>query len=296
MSSREFTGVLFYPITPFDETGDLDEDRFRRLLTRVADEAAIGGVTPLGSTGEFPYLSIEERKRATEVAIDAVGDRLPVVVGTSAISTRQAVDLATHAESAGADGVLVNPQSYYPLQPDEIHAHYRAIDEAIGIPLIAYNNPGTTGIDMSLNLVRRIAALDNVTQFKASSGDLEFFTRLVLELGDEVSLLCGSNPLAFETVSLGAVGWTTGVANVAPERCVDLFRALEGGDPERARSTFLELYPLLEFLTNKRLSVAIKAALEIQGRPAGDPRPPLRPLPEDDRSRLKAILGSLDLL
>ncbi|GAA0990942.1 dihydrodipicolinate synthase family protein [Subtercola frigoramans] len=290
-TTPDIHGIIAYPITPYGTDG-IDRERLGQLVsTLVADGA--DAIAPLGSTGESAYLSREEWRAVVDVTIAEVAGRVPVIVGASDLTTAETVDRAVYAQNAGADSVMILPFSYWPLSAREITQHYRSISDALSIPIMAYNNPTTSGIDMKPELlVEMFATIDNVTMVKESTGDISRMTALTELTGGELPFYNGSNPLVLEALKAGARGWCTAAICLRPVEVTGLFRAFAEGDLELATSIYTELKPFLEFIVSRGLPTAVKEGLAILGSPAGVPRPPLLSLTVDDRATLASMLPS----
>ncbi len=290
--SKTLRGIIAYPITPFDAEEKVDIDLFKKLTDRLVTSGS-HAIAPLGSTGVLPYLNDEEKEAVVEATIAVVAGRVPVVTGVSNLTTERTTYHARFAEAAGAAAVMIIPMSYWKLTDDEIFAHYRKVAEAISIPIMAYNNPATGGIDMSPALLKRLLEIPNVTMIKESTGDVQRMHYLRRVLGEEVAFFNGSNPLALAAFSAGAVGWCTAAPNLIPELNLALYNAIMANDLNNAREIFYGQQELLEFITSKGLPRTIAAGLEILGVEAGSLRNPLAPLGEPDAARLEALLAEL---
>lgn len=287
-------GVAFFPVTTFDDGGDLDEGRFCDHVRSTVARADFSHVIPLGSVGEFASLSTAERKRVVELAVDAVPDGTPVVPGTSAIATRDAVEVGRAAERAGASGVLVAPHSYFPPTEETVREYYRTLSAELTVPIWVYNNPNTTGIDMSVDLLESLARLDGVACVKSGTGDMRSY-RALLRRTEELPVFAAP-PNMFEKLVLGAQGWSGPVATIHPETAVDLFAAIQRDDVREARETFQRWEPLLEFFAAHPYVATMKAILNLQGRGVGVPREPVQPLDGETRASLCETLDDLALL
>ncbi|MGG7549645.1 dihydrodipicolinate synthase family protein [Chryseobacterium arthrosphaerae] len=294
MKNVPFKGVIAYPITPFDENEKIDIPLFKHLVERLITSGN-HGIAPLGSTGVMPYLSDDEKEAVTEATIQQVKGRVPTLVGVSNLTTEKTIHHARFAEKAGADAVMIIPMSYWKLTDDEIVAHYDAVARKISIPIMAYNNPATSGVDMSPALLKRLLEIPNVTMIKESSGDIQRMHYLRRELGKEVAFFNGSNPLALGAFCAGARGWCTAAPNLIPELNIGLYNAIEEGDLEKAKSLFYQQFDLLKFIVNKGLPRAVKAGLNILGEEGGNLRSPLQPLHEKEVEELKNIIKKLTL-
>ncbi|WP_323117913.1 dihydrodipicolinate synthase family protein [Burkholderia alba] len=297
MNLSAFHGIIAYPVTPFHQhDGSVDVTMLNRLIDRLVAEGS-HGIAPLGSTGESAYLGDEEWDRVAEASIKRVAKRLPVIVGISDLTTRNAVRRAKFAEAAGADAVMVLPVSYWKLGEAEIFRHYAAIADAIRLPIMVYNNPATSGIDMQPDLIVKLAReIDNVAMIKESTGDIQRMHRIAQLSDGRVPFFNGSNTLALEAFAAGAAGWCTAAPNLAPAWPARLYDACRQGDLERARTVFYRLLPYLQFLMKHGLPTAVKAGLALRDLPVGLPRLPLAPLADPAALRqLRDLLDALDL-
>lgn len=289
MKNNLFKGIIAYPITPFDKEEKVDISLYKKLLERLLVSGS-HGVAPLGSTGVMPYLTDEEKEAVTEATIEQVKGRVPVLVGVSNLTTERTIYHAKFAEKAGADAVMIIPMSYWKLSDDEIVKHFDAVAKQITVPIMAYNNPATGGVDMSPALLKRILEIPNVTMIKESTGDVQRMHYLKRELGDDVAFYNGSNPLALAAFAAGATGWCTAAPNLIPNLNTDLYNAIQNNDLNEAQQVFYKQLNLLKFIVNKGLPRAIKAGLEIQGIDGGFLRSPLKSLTESEVKELGLIL------
>jgi 4-hydroxy-tetrahydrodipicolinate synthase len=288
----QIQGIIAYPITPFGDTG-IDTERLAGLVDTMVG-AGVHAIAPLGSTGESAYLTFDEWTTVVDTTIAAVSGRVPVVVGASDLTTAGTVARATYAEEAGATAVMVIPVSYWPLRDREIVQHYTAVSDAIGIPIMAYNNPATSGIDMPPALLNHMfESIENVAMVKESTGDIERMLAIKALSAGALPFYNGSNPLVLEALLAGASGWCTAAPCLRPAPAIALYEAVTAGEIDRAREIYDDLLPLLRFIVAKGLPPAVKSGLEILGEPAGAPRLPLLPLEAEDRSELESILSAV---
>lgn len=293
MTETKFKGIIAYPITPFDENEKVDIPIYKQLLERLIISGS-HAVAPLGSTGVMPYLNDEEKEAITEATVEQVKGRVPILVGVSNLTTERTIYHAEAAEKAGADAVMIIPMSYWKLSDDEIVKHYDTVAKHISIPIMAYNNPATAGIDMSPNLLKRILEIPNVTMIKESTGDVQRMHYLKKELGENAAFYNGSNPLALSAFAAGATGWCTAAPNLIPELNIALYNAVQENDFQAAQKLFYKQINLLRFIVEKGLPRAIKSGLAIQGIEGGHLRKPLQPLTEQESSDLSRILNSIN--
>ncbi|AMS13870.1 dihydrodipicolinate synthase family protein [Pseudomonas chlororaphis] len=294
MSNANIHGIIGYTITPFTANGEqLDLDTLGRSIDRLID-SGVQAIAPLGSTGEGAYLSDAEWDQVAEFSIRHIARRVPTIVSVSDLTTAKAVRRARFAEAKGANAVMVLPTSYWKLSEAEILAHYQAIGDSVGVPIMLYNNPATSGTDMSVELILRIFhAVENVTMVKESTGDIQRMHKLQLLGEGQVPFYNGCNPLALEAFAAGAKGWCTAAANLIPQLNLDLYQAVLDNDLERARELFYRQLPVLDFILKGGLPTTIKAGLNMTGLQVGDPRLPVFPLNEAGRNQLQAMLNAV---
>ncbi|OXA98847.1 dihydrodipicolinate synthase family protein [Flavobacterium oncorhynchi] len=289
MKNNQFKGIIAYPITPFDENEKVDIKLYKQLLERLIVSGS-HAVAPLGSTGVMPYLNDEEKEAITEATVEQTKGRVPILVGVSNLTTEKTIYHAKAAEKAGADAVMIIPMSYWKLSDDEIVKHYDTVAKQISIPIMAYNNPATAGIDMSPALLKRLLEIPNVTMIKESTGDVQRMHYLKKELGEDVAFYNGSNPLALSAFAAGAAGWCTAAPNLIPELNIALYNAIQNNDLKEAQKVFYKQINLLKFIVEKGLPRAIKSGLNSMGIDGGKLRKPLLPLTEKESSELSVIL------
>lgn len=285
----EIRGLVAYPITPFDQEG-LDVVRLKDLVRDLISGGA-DAIAPLGSTGEAAYLSLAEWKAVVDATVEAAAGEVLVIVGSSDLTTSGTIERVQYAQAAGADAVMVAPISYWALKEKEIFGHYSSIGASIDIPVLAYNNPATAGVDMSPELrVRMFVTIPNVTMVKESTGDITRMNKLRELTAGTLPFFNGSNPLILDAVQAGAVGWSTAAMCLLPKPIKALYVAASSGDTARAETLYEELKPFLQFIVKQGLPSAIKTGLSLQGAPAGDPRLPLLPVDEEDARALASML------
>ena len=295
MKNTPFKGIIAYPITPFDNAQQVDVPLFKTLVERLVSSGS-HGIAPLGSTGVLPYLTDAEKEAITEATIQQVDGRVPILVGVSNLTTERTVYHAQFAEKAGARAVMIIPMSYWKLTDAEIVKHYDAVASKISVPIMAYNNPATGGVDMSPALLKRLLEIPNVTMIKESSGDVQRMHYLKKELGEDVAFYNGSNPLALAAFAAGATGWCTAAPNLIPAQNISLYEAIQLNDLASAQQIFLEQLDLLKFIVEKGLPRAVKAGLEILGQKAGELRSPLQPMIQTDINELQQILQGIQTI
>ena len=286
----EFHGVLPALITPFTEDGGaVDAAALAENVERLV-AAGVGGLVPVGSTGEFTTLSSAERRQVTEITIEAAGGRVPVVPGTGALSTRETVELSVHAERAGAAAVMVVPPFYDVPRWPELLAHYGAVADAISIPIVYYNLPGATGVELTAEQLRELP----ISALKDTGGDAVAATELIQT--DGPTLLNGYDTLTFAALAAGVEAVVWGAASILPEPCVELHRLLiDVIDLPAARELWARLWPLCRFLEGQSYPAAVKAACRLVGDATGPVRAPVRELEDAAIDELRTLLDHAGL-
>ena len=291
---RTWRGTFTVLVTPFTADGRaVDVPALKRLVDWQITQG-IHGLIPLGSTGEFLSMTLPEQEEVMEVCVKQVAGRVPVLIGTGAEWTDEAVMKARLAERMGADGVMVIPPYYSTPTADELFAHYQKIGEAVSFPIMVYNNPATSNVDLTPELVARLAQIDNVRYIKESTLEVTR-VRDILELcGDRMTVFAGI--LGYESFWLGAQGWVAVCSNFLPRDSARLFElAADHKDQVAALALYKSILPLVKMVGGHRYVAASKVALDYMGLPVGAPRPPRLPLPAADSAVLKALLDRLAL-
>jgi 4-hydroxy-tetrahydrodipicolinate synthase len=288
-----FKGVFPALVTPMTEDQELDCATLASLIDHLIEQG-VHGVIPLGSTGEYYALDDAERETVVKTTLEAVAGRVPVLVGTNGGSTRAVAAYSRQAQDMGADGVLLAAPYYSLPTADELFEHFRAVNDAIGIPIMLYNYPGRTGVDMTPDLIVRLADLDNVLYVKESTGDVTRVSEIIRRCGEKITVFCGCDTLALESFLLGAAGWVGGIVNVLPREHVQLYEvAVTQGDLAGARDLYYRLLPVLAMIEGGgKYTQFVKAGCGLVGRPAGPPRQPLMPPDADEMARLEEALAS----
>jgi len=285
-------GIIAYPITPFATDGSVNIAKYKELLERMV-KAGVHAVAPLGSAGVLPYLSDQERQLIVEATMEQVNGRIPVMIGVSGLTTERVVHHARFAEKQGAAAVMIIPMSYWKLTEAEILTHFNTVGDAISLPIMAYNNPATGGLDMPPEFLAKLLRIPNVTMIKESTGDVNRLHRLVQEAGDDVAFYNGSNPLALDAFIAGARGWCTAAPNLIPELNLALYDAISKADLPTALKVFRKQLPLLQFIVAGGLPRTVAAGLKILGVEPGGLRAPLAELTAADKEKLAGILKAI---
>jgi dihydrodipicolinate synthase/N-acetylneuraminate lyase len=287
-----FPGIIPAVTTPFDAAGAVDPDALAGNLAALLD-AGVHGFVATGTMGEAGSLSADERRLVVDTAVRAAGGRVPVIAGVSSGTPAASIDFATAAAEAGADAIMLLPPLGYRADARETVAFYRAVAGAVALPIMAYNNPEASGVDMPPAVIARIAAeVEQVVAIKECSGDARRIAAL-LNAAPELEVLVGGDDWALEGFCAGASGWVTGVADCAPAECVELYDACRAADLERARAVYGRLLPLARLDMTPKLVQFFKGAQDALGFTGGPVRPPRLPLDEADRAVLDAAVAAL---
>jgi len=291
---EKFRGVQAVMLTPFKDDESVDEAALREH-TRWLVEQGVHGVICNGSTGEAASLCDEERQLVLEAVIEETKGRIPVLAGTGANSTAHTIKYSQAAERAGADGLMIVHPYYCLPNERELYAHYVAVADAVGIPIMIYNNPYTTGVDMKPPLLARLSEIDNILYVKDASADSKRVGEIKLACGDRLGIFQGCDNIPWESLLLGADGWVSGASNIVPRRCVELYDLCVKGEIATARALYYRFLPLGHMLDSEGLFVQyLKAGSEMLGRPLGKARLPMLVPPEEDLLRLHDALGLLE--
>lgn len=286
-----FEGVLPAIITPFKEEGELDGEGLRRNI-ELLGEAGISGVVPCGTTGEAATLSFEEHKMAVEIAVDC--SNVKVIAGTGSNNTVEAAELTKHAEDAGADAALLITPYYNKPNERGLLSHYRYVAESCDLPLILYNVPSRTAVNLRPELVAELAKIETVVGIKEASGDLSQVSKIIeLTRDEEFIVLSGDDNLTLPIMSLGGSGVISVVANVAPKKMIALTDAMLRGDLEKAREAHFQIAPLIRAMFLETNPIPVKTACRMMGLAAGPMRLPLASMSEENELVLRETLDAL---
>lgn len=289
-----FKGSFTALITPFSN-GGIDEDAFEKLVNWQIEQGT-HGLVPVGTTGESPTLTHDEHKRVVELCISVAAGRVPVIAGAGSNSTAEAIDLAAHAKEAGADGVLVVTPYYNKPTQEGLYQHYKAINDAVDIPIIIYNIPGRSVIDMSVETMARLFQLPNITGVKDATADLARVSQQRAAMGPEFNQLSGEDATALGFMAHGGDGCISVTSNVAPAHCAEFQNACMAGDFGRALEIQDRLMPLHDALFVESNPGPVKYAAERLGLCSAQTRLPLAPISEATKKIVDDALVSAGLL
>jgi 4-hydroxy-tetrahydrodipicolinate synthase len=288
-----FKGSIVAIVTPFDNQ-KIDEARLKELIEfQIAN--GTDGIVPCGTTGESATLTHEEHHRVIDLTIKVVNGRIPVIAGTGSNSTAESISLTKHAKAAGADGaLLITPYYNRPTQKGLI-AHFKAVAEAINIPMIIYNVPSRTGVNMLPESIAELNSVPQIVGVKEASGSLQQITELIT-LCPRLNVLSGDDFIVMPIMSVGGKGVISVVANVAPRLMADMVDAFEAGDFLRASGIQREAFPLCQAMFLETNPIPVKTSLALMGKIKGDLRLPLIGMSEGNLKKLEEILAKYKLI
>ncbi len=290
-----FQGSIVALVTPF-RGGKVDEAKLKELVEMHVAQGT-DGIVPCGTTGESPTLSHDEHRRVVEIVVEAARKRLHVIAGTGSNATSEAIELTAHAKKAGAAGALVvNPYYNKPTQ-EGLYRHFRAVADAVDIPILAYNIASRTAINVETDtLVRLVKDCPNIVGVKEASGSLDQMTQVILACGPDFSVLSGDDNLTLPLMSVGGRGVISVIANFVPRETAEMTHAALAGDWKLARELHLKLFPLARAAFMETNPIPVKEAMGMMGMLEPEFRLPMCPMGAANRERLRAILVQHGLL
>jgi len=291
MSEPLFKGVITALVTPFRD-GRVDEATFRALVERQIEQG-VHGLVPVGTTGETATLSPDEHKRVVSLCVEVVAGRVSVIAGAGANATAEAIDLVRHAKAAGADGALVVTPYYNKPSQEGLYHHYAAIDEAVDFPVIIYNVPSRTGVDISNDTVARLSKLRSMRGIKDATGDLTRVSMMRLQCGPQFCLLSGDDPTGLGYIAHGGHGLISVTSNVAPRASAERMNAVMAGDLKLARAWQDKLIRLDKALFADASPAPTKFALAELGLCAEELRLPITPCSEAVKPLVRDALSAV---
>jgi 4-hydroxy-tetrahydrodipicolinate synthase len=289
--TTDFHGVFPYLVSPIDAQGRIKSD----VLGKLSDDlikAGVHGLTPLGSTGEFAYLNREQREAVVRATIEAASKRVPVIAGVASTSTADAVEQAKNYQKLGADGILAICEAYFPLKDAQVESYFRAIADAVDIPVVLYTNPNFQRSDLTLDVIARLSEHPRIRYIKDASTNTGRLLS-IMNRAPNMKVFSASAHIPAAVLLIGGVGWMAGPANIVPRQSVILYDLCRAGKWPEAMALQRELWRVNEAFARFNLAACIKAGLQIQGYDVGDPVPPQAPLSAEDRKVVEAILASL---
>ncbi|MFI5015696.1 MAG: dihydrodipicolinate synthase family protein [Hyphomicrobiales bacterium] len=292
MPAAGLKGVFPYLVSPVDAAGRVKTDVLAALVEHLIG-AGVHGLTPLGSTGEFAYLDTQQRLEVVDCVVRAARGRVPVIAGVAATTIKGATDLARQVVSLGADGVLAILEAYFPISEKGVEAYFRAIAEAVPCPIVLYTNPQFQRSDLTLAVIKRLSAVENIGYIKDASTNTGRLLSILNATQGRMKVFAASAHIPACVMLIGGVGWMAGPACIVPRQSVALYELGLRGEWERAMQLQRKLWAVNEAFAKYSLAACIKGALELQGFSVGDPLPPQSPLGAEGREELRRVLESV---
>jgi 4-hydroxy-tetrahydrodipicolinate synthase len=294
MTTPDLHGVFPYLVSPIDAAGRIKTDVLGLLCDDLI-KAGVHGLTPLGSTGEFAYLNNEQRTAVVQATIEAAQKRVPVIAGVAATATADAVAQAKNYQGLGADGILAILESYFPLKDAQVEAYFRAIADAVDIPVVLYTNPQFQRSDLSLDTIARLSTHPRIGYIKDASTNTGRLLSIMNRCPD-MKVFSASAHIPAAVMLIGGVGWMAGPACVVPRQSVRLYDLCRAGRWDEAMALQRRLWGINEAFARFNLAACIKAGLQTQGYDVGEPVPPQPALTADERQIVEKTLMELDIL
>jgi 4-hydroxy-tetrahydrodipicolinate synthase len=291
MTETNFHGVFPYLVSPIDTQGRIKTDVLGRLCADLI-KAGVHGLTPLGSTGEFAYLNRAQREAVVHATIEAADKRVPVVAGVVSTATADAVEQAKRYQSLGANGILAILEAFFPLKDAQIESYFRAIADAVDIPVVLYTNPQFRRSDLPLDVIMRLAEHPRIQYIKDASTNTGRLLS-IMNRCPQMKVFSASAHIPAAVMLIGGVGWMAGPACIVPRESVRLYDLCRAGNWPEAMKLQRDLWRINEAFARFNLAACIKAGLQIQGYAVGDPVPPQTALNADDRKLVAGILAEV---
>jgi 4-hydroxy-tetrahydrodipicolinate synthase len=285
----DFHGVFPYLASPITPDGAIKTD----VLATLCDDlikAGVHGLTPLGSTGEFAYLGGEQRTAVVKATVEAAAKRVPVLAGVASTSIADAVAQAKSYQALGADGILAILEAYFPVKDAQVEAYFRAIADAVDIPVVIYTNPNFQRSDLTLDVIARLATHPRIVGIKDASNNTGRLLSIINRCGDDMQVFAASAHIPAAVMLIGGKGWMAGPACIVPRQSVQLYELCKAARWDEAIVLQKKLWRVNEVFARFNLAACIKAGLQIQGYDVGDPVPPQTPLTADERKVVEAVL------
>jgi 4-hydroxy-tetrahydrodipicolinate synthase len=292
MNATDFHGVFPYLVSPVGDDGAIRDEVLAALVEHLI-AAGVHGLTPLGSTGEFAYLSWAQKRRVVEVTLAAAAGRVPVVPGVAATTTGEAVRQAVEFERMGCVGILAILEAYFPIPEDGVIGYFTAIAETVACPIVLYTNPQFQRCDLSLAAIERLAEIPNIRYLKDASTNTGRLLSIMNQVGDRLGIFAASSHIPSCVMLLGGRGWMAGPACLIPHQSVALYDLCRAGRWTEAMTLQRKLWRINRAFAKYALAACIKGGLEQQGFAVGDPLPPQAPLDRAGRAEVAAALEAL---
>ena len=295
MVDAAFHGVFPYLVSPVSPSGEVMSEVLDRLC-RDLIAAGVHGLTPLGSTGEFAYLSWPQRRRVVEVVVKAASRRVPVVAGVAATTIADAVFQAREMQELGCDGILAILEAYFPISDEGVHAYFKAVADAVTLPVVLYTNPNFQRSDLSLPVIDRLSRIPNIRYIKDASYNTGRLLSIINRVEGRMAVFAASAHIPACVMLIGGKGWMAGPACIVPKQSVDLYERCRRGDWNSAMQLQRQLWSINQVFAKYNLAACIKGGLELQGYAVGTPLPPQPALSPEGIEEVRLALTELGAL
>jgi len=295
MTIAKFEGVLPYLPSPCDSQGRIREDVLEKLCIDLIGQG-VHGLAPLGSTGEFAYLNADQRRAVVGATLRASKGRVPVIPGVASTSIADAVRQAREYAAMGADGILAVLEAYFPISQDGVYDYFKAIAEAVDLPIVIYTNPNFQRSDLSLSVIERLSHIPNILYLKDASTDTGRLLSVMNLVGDRMTVFAASSHITAAVMLIGGGGWMAGPACVVPRQSLELYKLCRQGRWDEAMVLQRRLWAVNQIFARYNLAAAIKGGLQLQGYDVGEPIAPQSPLSEEGRIAVRRVLTDLGAL
>jgi dihydrodipicolinate synthase/N-acetylneuraminate lyase len=295
MADAAWRGVFPYLVSPVSSSGEILGEVLHRLCHDLI-AAGVHGLTPLGSTGEFAYLTWPQRRRVVEVVVKAAAGRVPVVAGIAATTIADGVFQAHEMQALGCDGILAILEAFFPLSDEGVYAYFKAIAEAVTLPVVLYTNPNFQRSDLSLSVIERLSRIRNIRYIKDASSNTGRLLSIINRVEGRLAVFSASAHIPACVMLIGGQGWMAGPACVVPKQSVDLYERCVRGDWDSAMELQRRLWSVNQVFAKYNLAACIKGGLELQGYAVGAPLPPQQPLSPEGIEEIRLALAGLGAL
>ena len=284
-----------YLVSPLNDDGSVASEVLARLIDDLI-EAGVHGLSPLGSTGEFAYLNPEQRLAVVQTSVAATRGRVPVIPGVASCAIADAVAQARAYEAAGADGILAIMEAYFPVGDEGVYQYFKAIAEAVSLPVVLYTNPNFQRSDLSLPVIDRLSQLPNIAYLKDASNNTGRLLSIMQRVQGRMQVFAASAHIPAAVMLIGGVGWMAGPACLVPRQSVRLYELCRAGQWDEAMALQRELWAVNQVFAKYNLAACVKGGLQLQGYAVGKPVPPQAPLSPEGREEVRALLLRLGAL
>jgi len=289
MSLKGFVGCITAIVTPFKKNLEVDYEGLRQLI-RFQLENNVSGIVVLGTTGESPTITEEERKQILKVAVDEANGKIPVIAGTGTYSTAESIRMTKEASEIGVDGALIVAPYYNKPTQEGLYRHFKAIAESVDLPIILYNIPGRTGVNIDVLTEARLLEIDNIVSIKEASGNMQQIMDIISMTKNDKTILSGDDNLTLPIMACGGKGVISVVSNLLPKQVCDLVNNILEGNLSKAREIHYNLMPIFKAAFLETNPIPIKTAMNLVGLPAGPCRPPLCEMNQQNIDKLKSVI------